>query len=128
MTTIADLVRKYIDLRDRVKAMDEEHDQKTKPLRDAMQVIEGACAIHLKTDGSESIRTEHGTVYQSTTMSAKVMDREALFDFVRDADAFQLLTAAVSKDAVKEYMDEHQGMAPPGIEIGYFTKTNFRRA
>lgn len=127
-TTIGALVKKYIDLRDHLKAVNDKRDIEDKPYLDAMQIIEGAVAIHLREQNEQSVKTEHGTAYQSTTLSCRVADKEALFDFIRESDNFQLLAANVAKDALKEYAAEHQGAYPPGVDVTYVTRVNFRRA
>jgi len=54
-------------------------------------------------------------------------DRDAFLDFVFNANERQFITNAMTKEAVKEYMEEHQGSAPPGVDVGYIHKTNFRK-
>lgn len=126
--TIGEIVKRYVELRDFMKARNEKRAEEDKPYLDAMTSLEGFVLDHLNRENEQSVKTEWGTAYKSTTMSAKVVDAEALFDYVRNTDEFHLLTAAVAKDAVKEHMDEHQGSPPPGVDIGYYTKVNFRRS
>ncbi len=99
-----------------------------KPFTGGMEVMEGTMALRFKERGDESIRTEFGTVYQSTTLTCRVADREVFIDFVRQADAFDLLSANIAKDALKVHMEEHQGSPPPGVDVTWITKTLFRRA
>lgn len=126
--TIGEMIKKYVDLRDFMKLRAEARAVEDKPYNEAMETIEGVLLQHLNENNEQSIKTEWGTAYKSTTMSAKVASPEDFFNYVREADAFQLLTSAVSKDAVKEHMEEHQGQPPPGVDVTYFTKVNFRRA
>lgn len=126
--TIGEMIKKYVELRDFMKLRAEARAVEDKPYNEAMETIEGIVLQHLNENSEQSIKTEWGTAYKSTTMSAKVASPEDFFNYVREADAFQLLTSAVSKDAVKEHMEEHQGTPPPGIDVTYFTKVNFRRA
>ncbi len=124
----ADLVAKYVAYRDYVAKEQEALEERLKPYNAAMTLLSGTMQARLKERGDESVRTESGTAYLSTTASFKVVDREAFMDFVREADAFEMLTASVAKDAVKAYMEEHQDQVPPGLEQTFFTKCNFRRA
>jgi hypothetical protein len=123
-----EIVGKYIAYRDHLAAEQEKFDLIQKPYKDAMEVLAGAMLQQLNTSGEESVRTDAGTAYKSTTMHARVTDREALFNFVRESDEFDLLVAGVAKDAVKTYSDEHKGTLPPGVEVTFVTKCNFRRA
>jgi hypothetical protein len=44
-----------------------------------------------------------------------VKDRDAFFTWIKENDMFSMLTASASKDAVKEFMKEHGGELPPGL-------------
>jgi hypothetical protein len=123
-----ELISRYIQYRDHLAAEQEKFDLIQKPYKDAMEVLAGAMLQQLNTSGEESVRTDAGTAYKSTTMHARVTDREALFNFVRESDEFDLLVAGVAKDAVKVYSEEHQGALPPGVEVTFITRCNFRRS
>lgn len=124
----SEIIGKYIEYRDFLAKRQEAFDLEIKPYQDAMTVLSGAMQLQLIEAKEESVRTEAGTAYLSTTLHARVKDRDALMNFIRESDEFDLLTAAVSKDAVKAYLDEHQGALPPGVETTFITKCNFRRA
>lgn len=126
--TIGQMIEQFVKLRDFMKARAEKRTEEDKPYIEAMSTLENAVLAHLNAENEQSVKTEWGTAYKSTTMSARVADSTAFFDYVREADAFHLLIAGAAKDAVKVHMDEHQGMPPPGVDVSYFTKVNFRRA
>ena len=128
MPTPGEMVAKYIELRDYTKAEQEAFDARMKPYTDGMFAIEGAIMLYLNEQNLENLKAEAGTAFKVRTFHAKVTDRDALFNFVQESGAFELLTAAVSKDAVKEYMEEHQDNPPPGVDVATTTKVNFRRS
>jgi len=123
-----EIIARYIAMRDYLAQRQEAFDAEIKPYKEGMDALAGMVQLELNQRGEESVKTEAGTAYLSKTMTVKVKDRHALFDFIRESDEFDLLTAAVAKDAVQQYMDEHQGAMPPGVEAAYFTRCNFRRA
>lgn len=122
------LIKKYVELRDWLKDDDEKNAKRQEPYKKAMQAIEGALAIALRDTGAESIKTEFGTVYTTRILTAKVADREAFLTYVLEYGETDFLTSAVSKDAVKAYMEKNDGQFPPGIEVGYMQNVNIRRA
>lgn len=130
MTEITDgaIIKRYIEFRDLLDERAKAREAEDKPIVEGMQLLEGAMALRLKERGDESVKTEYGTVYQSRTMSTRTADKEALFNYVREADAFHLLAGNLSKDAIKEHMEEHQQQPPPGVDVTFFMKTLFRRA
>jgi hypothetical protein len=99
----------------------------------------------------DSIKTEEGTAYRSTLLNVQVspeglpytsngpdgvlkgqvVGREALLDFALDHwddIGNDLLLISAQKDAVKRYMEAHDGQPPPGIKTGFFTRINIRRS
>ncbi len=126
--TDGEIVKKYVAMRDFLKARQEKFDTENRPYVMSMEMLEGVMATRLKERGQESVRTEFGTVYQSTTLTCRVADKEAFFRYVEEAGALELLAGNVAKDALKEHMEEHQGSPPPGVDVTWITKTLFRRA
>jgi hypothetical protein len=130
MADISDgaIVKQYISLRDELDRRAKLRTAEDAPLVEGMQLLEGAMALRLKERGDESVRTEWGTCYQSRTLSVRTADKEVLFNYVREADAFHLLAGNLAKDAIKDHMGEHQQTPPPGVDVTFITKTLFRRA
>ncbi len=122
------LIAQYIKLRDKVEAMTKEFDESLGPYRNAMQAIEGQVTIEMDGLGVDSIKCNGvGTAFRKTTTSVKVADRDAFMDFVFDGRREGFLTSHVSKEAVEEYIDSHQS-PPPGVDVAFIKKTQFRRA
>mgnify|MGYP001607814100 CR=1 FL=1 len=128
MPTTADYIKKYIELRDHIETQTKAFEEAMQPYRAAQQAIEGAVTQELNELGGESIKTEHGTAYRSQIMQVKVASREDFLDFVFDGRREGFLTNSIAKDAVKEYLEMHAGQLPPGVDVTYLNKTNFRRA
>jgi hypothetical protein len=123
-----EIVRKYIELRDVMDARAKARVVEDAPIHEAMTFLEGVMAIRMNDRGDESIRTEAGTCYRSRTLTVRTADKEVLFDYIRTSDNFQLLAGNLAKDAVKDFMSEHQEQPPPGVDVAYIVKTLFRRA
>lgn len=126
MPTTAEMIERYIDLRNTTKEMTDTFEKSLAPYKEAMTTIESAVAGELLVLGADSVKTEHGTAYRTEWTSVKVADRETFMDFVFDGRREGFLTNAVGKEAVKEYMDEHAGTLPPGLDVTRGYKVNFR--
>ncbi len=134
--TTEDLVKKYVAIRDYLKAEAEKREAADKPYIAAMDAIEGALSLELDRLGADSIKTGEGTAYRSTIMSPRMVDREVFMSFLRnmiidgdpyDRKAFDFITSAISKDAVKAHMEEN-GAPPPGVDLTYIKRLNIRRS
>ena len=126
--TPAEMIGEYIRCRDWLEADDAKHAERQAPVKERMQILEGAVTEALLAAGGESLKTEQGTAYRSTVLAVRCASREDFMDFVFDGRREGFLTSAVAKDAVKEYMQMHEGQIPPGIDVTYIHKTNFRRS
>ena len=126
--TPAEMIGEYIRCRDWLEADDAKHAERQAPVKERMQILEGAVTEALLAAGGESLKTEQGTAYRSTVLAVRCASREDFMDFVFDGRREGFLTSAVAKDAVKEYMQMHDGQIPPGIDVTYIHKTNFRRS
>lgn len=124
-----EMIQQYIKLRDHVELKTKELEATLKPYREGMAAIENAVSQQIIDLGGESIKTEYGTAYRSTVMAVKMADRQAFMEFVTqdwgEREAF--LTSAVTKDVVKDWIEQNNSK-PPGLDITYVHKTNFRRA
>lgn len=131
MTTIPsdeELVSRYVALREKVASMNKAHEEKVKPYNDAMETIANVLLASLNARGAESTKTAAGTAYLSTTHRVNVSDRDALLSYVKQSGDLSMFTNAVSKEAVEEYMEQHEGQLPPGISRTGFTKCNVRKS
>jgi uncharacterized membrane-anchored protein YhcB (DUF1043 family) len=125
--TTADLIGQYIKLRDAVESKTKAFQESMQPYQAAMQAIEGAVSEMIAKMDGQSVKTDQGTAYRSTVLAVRCADRESLFEYVKAHDAYDLLTSAVAKDAVKDYLEKSGGSPPPGVDVAYVHKTNFRR-
>lgn len=124
----ADYIAHYVKLRDKVDAMTKAFEESLVPYRQGMDAITGALTQEMDRLGTDSIKVNDvGTAYRSTVMGCKVADRDTFFKFVLDNEAVGFLTSAVTKESVKEYIDEHK-CPPPGIDVTFIKKLNIRRS
>ena len=126
MPTIDSVVGGYIRLRDEKKRIAERQKEELAPLNAKLKKMEAWLQSQLQAQDALNMKTEHGTVYLSTTVSAKVEDRDVFFEFVREHDLWAMLTSAVSKDAVEEYI-ESTGDVPPGVSVNRETNARVRK-
>lgn len=131
--TVQELIAKFIELRSHVEMQQAKFDEQMKPYKAGMTVIENAVTAHLlslgENEGKRNVSFPGiGVAFRQQWTSAKVADADAFFDFVIDNNERQFLTSHVSKEAVKEYQEQHQGASPPGVDWTSGWKTIIRKA
>ena len=125
--TIDDIVGRYVQLRDLVKAKTDAFDESLKPFKHAMEQLEGVVLGKLNEQGVDSFKTPHGTAYKTETMSMKTVSKDELLRHVIATEQWSLLDVRPLKESVKEFIENEQ-TPPPGVEVAYITKVNFRRS
>jgi hypothetical protein len=122
-----ELIQKYLKLRDAKSELEAKHKQETSRYTQAMAKIEKMLLAEFNETGQDSAKTGAGTAYKTIRTSAKVADRDAFFDFVRESESWAFLESRVNKTAVEEYLQEHEQL-PPGVDVTRSATINIRRS
>ena len=126
MADLNQVVAAYRTLRDKKKDIVAEHKEQLAPYNERLMQLEGFLMAMMDTAGLDSAKTPSGTAYKVTKAQAKVEDREAFIAFCIKEDLTHLLTAAASKTAVEEYIED-TGNEVPGVVITRVTTVNVRK-
>ena len=121
------LIERYVAYRDFEAREKEKFELRLKPYKDAREAIEHELARRLHERGAENTRTEHGTAYFSTTLAMRVEDKQEFSRHVIGGEHWELVDWRPLKEAVKEFCEAHEGVAPPGVSAEWITNVNIRR-
>src|ERR1700681_1936692 len=130
--TAAALVQKYFEFDDYIKSETKRFNEHLATAKNRREEIRQKLHALLQKDGLQNSKTDHGTAYFSTTMTAQVNDRDTYLHFcVHNCakggnELLQVGTPQV--DAMKSYLEDHEGKLPPGTDVSYFTQVNVRRS
>lgn len=125
--TSLDLVKKYVQLRDKLSEVNKRQKEEVAPYSLVMSRIENELLDRLNNGGAQSIKTEAGTFYKITKISATVTKFEDLLDYVRANDAWELLEPKVSKTAVLAITQETD-IEVPGVKVSFEYDIGIRRS
>lgn len=120
------MVQAYIQMRDLKEKREDAHKIAMKPLKEAMETLEGQIQGLLLDANVDSMKTAVGTAYLSTLGSATVKDWTQTLAFIVAKEDWSMLEARVSKTAIQDYIAEH-GEAPPGVEYRSIQQVRIRR-
>lgn len=119
-------VGQYIQVRDALKALEEEYEKKKQPLVEVQNLLNGWLMDFLDKAGADSIKTAAGTCYLSTRYTASLADPDAFMKHVIENNRFELLDRRANATAVKDYVKEH-GQLPPGANLSAMKTLGVRR-
>ena len=88
---IDQLVDQYVRLRDKLKEADDAHKKKTEPARTYLMMLNGKLLEQLAAVGGDSVKTPHGTVYQTTKRTASIADGDVFREYVITNEQFDLV-------------------------------------
>lgn len=78
--------------------------------------------------GVKGFKTDLGTTFTSESLKVSIADQQAFFDFVKESGDLDFFEKRVSSTHVKEYMDSHEGVAPPGLNLFTAREMRVRKA
>lgn len=125
--TAEDIVKKYIEIRDFVQAETKAFKERMKAYNDGMEALEALAASLMNITKQTALPTEFGTAYREPQLSVTCQDKSSFHEWVRVNGQWHFLTAHVSKEAVEQYIEEHEGKAPPYIKVDAYNAVRFRR-
>jgi len=123
---VGDVIRTYMKLRDQKAVIEGEVKGKLTDLVAKMNKLEAYLKTQMDAQGLTSFKSEFGTAFLTTTDYASVADWDKLLTFVRENEAYDMLTKSVSKTAVRSHIDEKKTI-PPGVNYGTKLEVNIRK-
>lgn len=123
-----EMISSYIMIRDYVRDERAKFEERMKGCEDKMEALEKGIALFASQNNLASVKTNAGTAFPVQKTRVSCEDRDAFLDFVLANDARQFLTTHVNKDAVKEYMEQHEGQLPPGVNVERFQEWQVRKS
>ena len=137
------LIAEHFSLQDKIKEANKKVAEYLAPYKARLEQIDGELLSLLNSLGGgdkANISTDVGTCYLSHILNVGIdtegpkyndqVGRMALLDYCLDnwdEIGAEMLLVQPQKDAVKRYLDEHNGEPPPGLRVGWFTRVNVRR-
>lgn len=123
---VGSVIQLYMSLRDKKAEIEGSVKDRVKAINDKMVLLEAWIKQQADTQGVSSFKTPHGTAFLTTTEYANVADWDAVLDFVKEHDAYDMLIRNVNKKAVRAHIDA-TGTVPKGVTFGTKIDVNVRR-
>ena len=126
---LAAVVQRMLDIRERREALKRGFEAEDVKLKQMYEKGDAFIRQHLQETGEDGFKINGvATVFTSQRLKASVGDREAFKTFVLENDGIDLMEFRVSTTNLKEYMEEHDGAVPPGVNAHTERTLNIRRS
>lgn len=123
---VDDVISTYMKLRGQKDAIEAETKERVLSIKAKMDKLEAWIKEQADVQGVTSFKTKHGTAFLTTTDFANVADWDAILQFVRENEAFDLFEKRISKVAVRGYIEQTKTV-PPGVNYGTRLDVNIRK-
>jgi hypothetical protein len=112
-----ELVKVYIKIRDAKAAKTAEMEDAIKALQDQMDLVEHELLEICKTTGQDGGKTEHGSFTRSVKTRYWPSDWDAMYRFIKEHDAPELLERRVSQTNFKDFLQANPDTLPEGMNV-----------
>jgi hypothetical protein len=124
--TVDQVIEAYLKYRNKKEALEAEIKDQVKDLKDKMAKLEAWIKEKADADGVTSFKTANGTAFLTTTDYANVADWDAVLNFIKENEAYDMLEKRVSKTAVRGYIEQKKAV-PSGVNYGTRIDVNVRK-
>ena len=119
-TTLNEMITSYIALRDKKDEIKKMHRGVLKKYEDALEQIENFLKGYLHSQQVNSVSCDAGVAFIKRARSATVADMGMFREFVISNENFDLADFRAKVDAVEDYVGEHDGQLPPGVNFSSY--------
>ena len=122
------LVKVYIKMRDKRAEIKASFEAEDAVIREQMDLVESSLLEICKTAGADSIKTKNGTAYRSVHTRYWPSDWDAMYKFIKEHAAPDLLERRVSQRNMKDFLEHNPDTMPVGLNIDRKYTVNIRRS
>jgi phage pi2 protein 07 len=111
------LVKVYLKMKAKHDEMRIAYETEEKKLAAQMVKVKSALLSHCKQHNVESVRTSEGLFYRTTKMDYWTNDWESMYKFLVEHNALHLLHQRIHQTNLKEFLEAHPDLLPPGLNV-----------
>lgn len=114
---IEKIVQAYIKIRDTKERLYQEYKAQSDELEEQMNLLKYKLVEISKETGATSFSTPHGTAYRTVKNRYWTNDWENFYALMHDHNAMELLEKRIHQTNMKEFLENHPDLHPPGLNI-----------
>jgi hypothetical protein len=111
------LVKVYLKMKSALAEKQAAFDVEEKKIKDKMAKVKAALLEHCKEHEVESVRTAEGLFYRSVATRYWTNDWESMGKFILEQEAPELLEKRLHQGNMKQFLEEHPDVLPPGLNV-----------
>ena len=121
------VMTRRFQLADEIDEVSRRHKIELEPLKAELELCEQFIKGEMNSSNMQQLKIRDvGMAFFTTKTKCVVEDFDAALAEIKEKGLWHMLTKAVSKEAVKEYIDEYKA-SPPGVRFEQFKDLSWRR-
>ena len=111
------LVKVYLKMNGKLSEIKAAFDAEEKALKEQMTKVKSALLAYCKEQNVESVRTGEGLFYRGVTTRYWTNDWKSMHEFIVQHNVPQLLHERIHQSNLKEFLEAHPDLLPPGLNV-----------
>jgi phage pi2 protein 07 len=111
------LVRVYLKMNATLTEMRHAYEAQEKALKEKMATVKGALLEHCKAHNVDSVRTGEGLFYRTVKRDYWTSDWDSMRKFIVEHKVPELLHERIHQTNMKQFLEEHPDLLPPGLNV-----------
>lgn len=111
------LVRVYLKMNATLTEMRHAYEAQEKALKEKMATVKGALLEHCKEHNVDSVRTSEGLFYRTIKRDYWTSDWDSMRKFIVEHKVPELLHERIHQTNMKQFLEEHPDLLPPGLNV-----------
>lgn len=125
--TVDTVMTRRFQLADEIDEVSRRHKVELEPLKSELELCETFIKSEMNKGNMQQLKIRDvGMAFFTTKSKCVVEDFEAALAEIKEKGLWHMLTKAVSKEAVKDYIEEYKE-TPPGVRFEQFKDLSWRR-
>lgn len=121
------VMTRRFQLADEIDEVSRRHKVELEPLKSELELAEQYIKMEMNKGNMQQLKIRDvGMAFFTTKTKCVVEDFEATLAEIKEKGLWHMLTKAVSKEAVKDYLEEYKE-TPPGVRFEQFKDLSWRR-
>lgn len=113
--TVDRMVRVYMKMRAKRAELKQAYDEEDGAISKQMDMIKSALLNYCKDHGVDSVSTDSGMFYRTVQTSYWTNDWESMGKFIVEHNIPELLEKRLHQGNVRQFIQEHPELLPPGL-------------
>jgi phage pi2 protein 07 len=93
------------------------YEAQEKALKEKMATVKGALLEHCKAHNVDSVRTGEGLFYRTVKRDYWTSDWDSMRKFIVEHKVPELLHERIHQTNMKQFLEEHPDLLPPGLNV-----------